>query len=228
LTGVFVAAHRGLTSEVCTIARSRYHSSSRDFGKRLRINDQIRVPQVRLIDENNEQVGVIETDDAKRRARDARLDLVEVSPKSDPPVCRIMDYGKWKYQQKKKEQKASSHSKQSQLKGVRLRPKIDDHDLSIKLNRANGFLQEGHKVQFTMILRGREMVHRNLAHQTMRGICDHLGDVSKVESPPRMAGRRMTMVLAPDRKGKASSKNEPAKAVDSGASAPTEAAVQSS
>ena len=159
-----------------------------------------------MIDEDNGQVGVIELDDAKSRAREAGLDLVEVSPNSEPPVCRVMDYGKWKYAQRKKEQKAKSHAKQSELKGMRLRPKIDDHDLMIKVNKARGFLEDGDKVQFTMLFRGREMAHQNLGMQTLRDVCDTLADVSKVEAFPRMHGRRMTMVLAPDRKGKAAEK----------------------
>jgi len=109
--------------------------------------------------------------------------------------------GKWKYQQKKKEQKARSHSKQSELKEVRLRPKIDDHDLEIKVAKAREFLEEGDKVQFTMLFRGREMAHRELGLQLMRQVRDGLGDVSKVEAEPRQMGRRMTMVLTPDRKG---------------------------
>jgi len=137
--------------------------------------------------------------DAKRRARDAQLDLVEVSPNSDPPVCKIMDYGKWKYAQKKKEAKAKSHAKQSELKGMRLRPNIDDHDLNIKLNKAREFLEDGDKVQFTMLFRGRQMAHQGLALQSMRKIAEGLADLSQVEQPPKMAGRRATMVLAPDK-----------------------------
>lgn len=185
-----------------TIARGRFRPQAKETGKRLRINDQIRLSPVRLIDENNEQVGVVETDEAMRRARDAGLDLVEVAPNSKPSVCRIMDYGKWKYAQRKKEQKAKSHAKQSELKGMRLRPKIDDHDLGIKVNKAREFLEDGNKVQFTMLFRGREMAHQNLGYQQMRDICDTLADVAKVEAPPKMMGRRMTMVLAPDRKQK--------------------------
>ncbi len=135
-------------------------------------------------------------------ARDAGLDLVEVSPNSTPPVCRIMDYGKWKYAQKKKEQKAKSHSKTSELKGVRLRPKIDKHDLEIKLAKAVEFLEDGDKVQFTMLFRGREMAHKNLGVQTMRDICDQLSYCSKVEQEPRFQGRRATMMLTPDKKAK--------------------------
>ena len=146
---------------------------------------------------------MVELDDAKRRAKEAQLDLVEVSPLSRPPVCKIMDYGKWKYQQKKKEQKARSHSKQSELKEVRLRPKIDDHDLGIKIDKAREFLDDGDKVQFTMLFRGREAAHRDLAMKMMADLRDALANCSKVEADPRFMGKRMTMVLAPDRKPKA-------------------------
>ncbi len=187
--------------EELDIAR-RFDPRKRDTGKRLRVNDLIRISPIRLIDENNEQVGVVEIDDAKARARDAGLDLVEVAPGSTPPVCRIMDYGKWKYQQRKKEQKAKSHSKQSELKGIRLRPNISEHDLKLKVDHARQFLDEGHKVQFTMIFRGRQMAHRGLAMQKMRDVATGLDDLSKIELEPRMLGRRMTMVVAPDRTGK--------------------------
>jgi translation initiation factor IF-3 len=154
---------------------------------------------------------VIALDEAKQRARDAQLDLVEVSPSSSPPVCRIMDYGKWKYAQRKKEQKAKAHAKQSELKGMRLRPKIDEHDLEIKVNKARDFLEDGDKVQFTMLFRGREMAHQDLGRRTMQDVAQGLADVSKVEAFPKMMGRRMTMVLAPDRKTPAKESKEQAK-----------------
>jgi len=158
----------------------------------------IRTPKVFLVDEENEKVGELDVRDAQQRAHDAGLDLVEVAPQADPPVCRIMDYGKWKYQQRKKEQKARSHSKTSELKEVRLRPKIDEHDLSIKINKAGDFLDEGHKVQFTMLFRGREMAHRELGMDVMQDVISRLSDRSKIETPPRAMGRRMTMLIAPD------------------------------
>lgn len=184
------------------IAKGRFQPPQRDTGKRLRVNDLIRLSPVRLIDENNVQVGEIDLDEAKRRAREAGLDLVEVSPLSRPPVCRIMDYGKWKYQQKKKEQKAQSHSKHSELKELRLRPKIDTHDLHIKTEKAKDFLADGDKVQFTMIFKGREMAHQEIGLATLRTIRDDLVEISKVEQEPRLMGKRMTMVIAPDRKPK--------------------------
>lgn len=190
----------------CVIVRGRFRPQQRETGKRLRVNDQIRTSPVRLIDENNEQIGVVEIDDAKRRARAAGLDLVEVAANSSPPVCRIMDFGKWKYQQRKKEQKARSHSKHSELKEVRLRPKIDGHDLMIKTEKARQFLTDGDKVQFTLQFRGREMAHQELGLKTMHQVRDVLAPLSKVEIAPRMAGRRMTMVLAPDQRAKVSAK----------------------
>ncbi|MCC7147266.1 MAG: translation initiation factor IF-3 [Phycisphaeraceae bacterium] len=189
-----------------TIGRGRFQPHHRETGKRLRINHQINISPVRLIDENDQQVGVVDLTDALRRAREAGSDLVEVAPLARPPVCKLMDYGKWKYQQKKKEQKAKSHSKQSELKEVRLGAKIDDHDLSIKIDKARDFLGDGDKVQFTMIFRGREMAHREIGLQIMHQVRDALVEVSKVESDPRTMGRRMTMVLSPERK---SSKPKP-------------------
>ena len=131
--------------EILNIARRRFIRREPDKGKSLRINERIRITPVRLIDENNDQVGVVETAKAQEMARAAGLDLVEVAPNVRPPVCRIMDSGKWKYQQKKKEQKAKSHAKQSELKEVRLRPGTDEHDMEIKMNRARDFLEEDRK-----------------------------------------------------------------------------------
>ncbi len=135
-------------------------------------------------------------------AYDAGLDLVEVSPHSEPPVCRIMDYGKWKYAQRKKEQKAKANVKQSELKGIRLRPKIDPHDLQIKVNKAREFIEEGHKVQFAMLFRGREMAHQDIGYRTMIEISQLLADIAKVEAQTKLIGKRMTLVLAPDKKNK--------------------------
>ncbi len=140
---------------------------------------------------------MLPTDEALRRAREAGLDLVEVAPTERPPVCRIMDYGKWKYQQKKKHKK---HHEQ-QLKEVRMSPKTDDHDREIKMNRAKEFLADGDKVQFTMIFRGRERFHQDRGYSIFGEIVEQLSQVAKVERPARTEGRRMTMVLAPDKSG---------------------------
>jgi translation initiation factor IF-3 len=154
-----------------------------------------------LIDENNEMVGVIEVDVALSRAREAGLDLVEVAATASPPVCRIMDFGKWKYEQSKKEKATKSKTKTSELKEVRLgrSMKIDPHDIQIRLEQARRFLMDGHKVQIVQNFRGREMLHKERGRDRMQEIIRQLADLAKVEVPPRIMGRRITMILAPDR-----------------------------
>ena len=154
---------------------------------------------VRLIDESNNQVGIIDTREAMSKAREVGLDLVEVAPTSDPPVCRIMDYGKWLYQQKRKIREAHKKSQRhsTTLKEIRLRPETDKHDLGIKLNHAREFLEKGHKVQFTMFFRGRQMLHKDKGYAMLEQISESLQDLAKVERPGRMAGRRMTLLLVP-------------------------------
>ena len=161
----------------------------------MRRNDQIRISPIRLIAEDGEQLGVVSNDEAQRMAREQGMDLVEVAPNVRPPVCRIMDYGKWKYLQKKK----STKSHEQQLKEVRLRPKTDDNDRRIKVNRATAFFKKGAKVQFTMRFRGRERAHREVAFAILRGIADEYGQRVKVERPPSMDGRNMVMILAPNK-----------------------------
>jgi len=163
----------------------------------LRINERIRVPEVRLIDQDNNQLGIVRTVEALAKAREAGIDLVEVAPGSKPPVCRLMDYGKWKYDQKKKEHKAKVKQHSVVLKEVRLRPKIDEHDLETKVNSARKFLEKGNKVQFTMMFRGREMMHMAIADEQFMSIVETLKDVAKVDSPPKRQGKRMAMVLSP-------------------------------
>jgi translation initiation factor IF-3 len=156
---------------------------------------------VRLINENNEMVGVVEVEDALRSAREAGLDLVEVAATASPPVCRIMDFGKWKYEQSKKEKATKSKTKTSELKEVRLgrSMKIDPHDIQIRLEQARRFLLEGHKVQIVQNFRGREMLHKERGQVRMREIIEQMQDLARVEVPPRMLGRRITMILAPDK-----------------------------
>ena len=146
-------------------------------------------------------LGVIEIEEARRLAREAELDLVEVSSTSTPPVVRIMDFGKWKYEQSKKDRANKAKSKGSELKEIRMgrSMKIDPHDIEIRLDQARRFLMDGHKVQIVQNFRGREMMHRQRGHDRMKEITDSLSDVGKVETPPRFAGRRMTMIIAPDR-----------------------------
>ena len=160
-----------------------------------RCNEQIRLSPVRLVDQDNQQIGIISTDEALRRARTAGLDLVEVAPNERPPVCRIMDYGKFKYSQKRKKQK----HREQRLKEIRLHPDIGDHDREIKLNQAISFLDKGDKVQFTMIFRGRERFHKEIGFEIFNAIVELLGEKVKVERPPRSEGQRMVMVVAPSK-----------------------------
>lgn len=155
-----------------------------------------------MVDESNNQVGIIAKDDALSKAQEAGLDLVEVAPTSDPPVCRIMDYGKWTYQQKRRtreaHKKAQHHS--ATLKEVRLRPETDTHDLDIKVNHAREFLEKGHRVQFSVLFRGRQMLHKDKGYNVLDRITESLQDTAKIERPATMSGRRMTMVLVPTAK----------------------------
>ena len=169
--------------------------------RRTRTNEMIRISPVRLIDENNKQVGIVETAQALQRAREVGLDLVEISPDERPPICKITDYGKYKYELSKKDSKSRSASKASDIKEVRLgrSVKIDPHDVEIRVNQARKFLVEGHKVLVVQRFRGREMMHSRLGMERMREIADKLEDVCKVETPPKASGRAMNMVLAPDK-----------------------------
>jgi len=183
---------------------------------KYRVNRQIRVPQVRLINAANEQVGVVSTDEARRIADEAGLDLVEVQPNAEPPVCRVMDFGKFKYAQKKKERgQSKAHST---LKELRVRPAIDPHDLEYRLVQGRKFLEEGHKVQVVCIFRGRQRSHPELGFNVMKRVTEALGDISKVESPPRMTGPRLTMLLS--RKGASGHTGPSAPAPRTGSAAP--------
>ncbi len=162
-----------------------------------RRNRQIRVPEVRLINEKGEQVGVVETREAQRMADDVDLDLVEVSPTARPPVCKILDFGKFKYDTRKREQKGGQKKTSSQLKELRVRPAIDKHDLGYRLDQGRKFLKLGHKVQVVCIFRGRQMRHPEHGYNVMTQVVEILADVAKIEAPAKMMGRRMTMLLSP-------------------------------
>jgi translation initiation factor IF-3 len=166
-----------------------------------RINDRIRITPIRLIDENNEMVGIVETDDARRRAMELGLDLVEIAADVRPPVCRIMDYGKFKYEQSKKDKANKAKSKASEMKEVRLgrSMKIGEHDIAIRVAQARRFLIEGHKVQIVQNFKGREVAHRDRGDQRMAEIIKELSDLAKLEMSPRMNGRRLTMIMGPER-----------------------------
>jgi len=163
---------------------------------RYRINRQIRVPEVFLVGADGEQVGAIPTERAWQMADEAGLDLVEVAPNASPPVCRIMDFGKFKYTQKKKERGGAKKKTHSTLKELRVRPAIDPHDLEYRLVQGRKFLEEGHKVQVVCIFRGRQRAHPEMGERVMAAVAENLADISKVEARPRLNGPRMTMLLA--------------------------------
>ncbi|MEL6394664.1 MAG: translation initiation factor IF-3 [Planctomycetota bacterium] len=169
--------------------------------QRTRVNHMIRISPIRLVGQDNEQIGVVDTHDAIRMAQEQGLDLVEVVPDSRPPVCKIMDYGKYRYELSKKEQRSRANAKQQELKEIRLGRsiKIDPHDVAIRVDQARRFLMAGHKVQITQRFRGREMMHKELGLDRLRKICEDLSDVSKIEMAPRWAGRQTSIMLAPDR-----------------------------
>lgn len=162
-----------------------------------RINEHIRVREVRLIDENGENVGVMPTIDARVRANDVGLDLVEISPDANPPVCKILDFGKYKFQLQKKAAEARKHQKVVELKEIKMRPGIDDHDYDVKMRSIHRFFEEGDKVKITLRFRGREMAHTNLGMDVLKRVKADLENVAKVESEPKFEGRQMIMILAP-------------------------------
>jgi translation initiation factor IF-3 len=152
-----------------------------------------------LIDAEGEQVGIVSIDDAKEAAADRGLDLVEVAPNARPPVVRIMDYGKYKYEQARKAREAKKKQHQVRVKEIKLRPKIEEHDLNFKSGHARRFLEEGNKVKLTMMFRGREMTHPELGEEVLEEFAESLSDVGQIEIQAKLEGRNMTMVLAPKR-----------------------------
>jgi translation initiation factor IF-3 len=152
---------------------------------------------VRLIDAEGNQVGVVSIEEALRQANEAALDLVEVSPKADPPVCKVMDYGKYKYLQTKKSHGAKKKQASGQLKEVKLRPKTEEHDLQVKLRNIERFLTGGHKTKVSIVFRGREMAHRDLGERMMERIIEGTKEWGVAEHPPKFEGRSIIIVLAP-------------------------------
>lgn len=162
-----------------------------------RINEQIRAREVRLIDENGQNLGILPKHDALARAEDVGLDLVEISPDAEPPVCKILDFGKYKFQEQKKAAEARKHQKIVELKEIKMRPGIDDHDYEVKLRAIKRFFEDGDKVKITMRFRGREMAHSQLGMAVLQRVKADTETIAKVESEPRFEGRQMVMVLAP-------------------------------
>jgi translation initiation factor IF-3 len=164
-----------------------------------RINEQIDVPEVRLIDDTGQMLGVVSTREALARADDVGLDLVEVSPTAQPPVCKILDYGKFKYEAQKKANAARKKQRVIDVKEIKMRPSIDDNDYNIKMRKIFSFLEEGDKVKVTMRFRGRELAHQDIAMRVLTRVRDQVGELAKIEQFPRMEGRQMVMVMAPSK-----------------------------
>lgn len=161
------------------------------------MNQRIRVPEIRLVDANGEMLGVMNTGEALAKARDQGLDLVEINPKANPPVCKILDFGKHKYDEKKKKRETKRKQSTVDVKEVKLRPKTDDHDLDFKSRAARRFLESGNKVKFTVRFRGREITHPHKAREQLVWIISQCEDLATVEVNPSMEGRTMTMMMAP-------------------------------
>ncbi len=162
-----------------------------------RVNEDIRVPTVRLIDQDGEMVGVVSARDGVARAFAVGLDLVEISPNADPPVCKILDYGKFKYEQQKKKNEAKKKQKVIEIKEIKVRPNIDENDYQVKMRAMKSFIDEGDKVKVTLRFRGREMAHQDIGMKVLERIRAEMDPVTKVEQMPRMENRQMIMVLTP-------------------------------
>ncbi|GAB4581759.1 MAG: hypothetical protein Fur0022_45090 [Anaerolineales bacterium] len=173
-----------------------------DISESYRINNQIRVKEVRLIAADNQNVGVVPIEEARRMAQEAELDLVEVAPNANPPVCRILDFGKFVYERTKKEREARKAQTKIEVKEIRLRPKTTGHHRSFKVRDARKWLEEGKKVKVRIRFRGREIHYPEIAIEDLKEIAEELADVSLVEHAPSIEGRTMLMVLAPDNKNK--------------------------
>jgi translation initiation factor IF-3 len=164
---------------------------------KTRINERIRVPEIRVIDGDGNHVGTMPTEEALKMSREEGLDLVEVSPDTSPPVCKIMDYGKYKYQLSKKVHDAKKHQRVIHVKEVKMRPGTEEHDYQFKLKNIQKFLTSGDKVKLTLIFKGREATHKHLGLKVLERVRDDTVELSVVEQPPKAEGRRMTMMLSP-------------------------------
>jgi translation initiation factor IF-3 len=161
------------------------------------VNEEIRVPQVRLIDQDGEMMGVMSARDGMLRAYAVGLDLVEISPNADPPVCKILDYGKFKYEQQKKKNEAKKKQKVIEIKEIKVRPNIDENDYQVKMRAMKSFIEEGDKVKVTLRFRGREMAHQDIGVRVLERIRSEMDLTTKVEQMPRLENRQMVMVLSP-------------------------------
>jgi translation initiation factor IF-3 len=204
---LYLRLHRVIPARFVVLSPLRVERSAA-IRDRLRINNRIRAREVRLIDENGVQVGIVPIRDALLMAEERGLDLVEVAPNAVPPVCRILDYGKFRYEQSKKEREARKNQKQVEVKQIRLEPKTDEHDLDVKAKQARRFLLDGDKVKFNLRFRGREIFHQEIGLEMLERMAEELRDISVVEQRPTMEGRVLTLLLAPNQKARAQAQRE--------------------
>ncbi len=176
-------------------------SGGRERMDEPRVNRRIRVPEIRVIGEDGEQLGIMPTIQALRRAESVNLDLVEVQPRAKPPVCKIMDYGKYKYEQSRKLAESKKKQQQIELKEVKFRPKTGEHDFDVKVKNLKRFLEKGNKGKVTVMFRGREIVHPEIGREMLNRVIQALGDEALIEQNPRLEGRQMVMIVAPGRGG---------------------------
>jgi translation initiation factor IF-3 len=177
--------------------RGEIKKQGKGIRQEVRVNRRIRAREVRVIDPDGKQLGIMPLDDALNTAMEMDLDLVEVATKSDPPVCRIMDYGRFKYQQSKKSQESRKKQAVIHLKEIKLRPKTDEHDFQFKVRHMERFLKEGNKVKVSMIFRGREIMHPDIGEKILKRVIDFTKELGAVEQAPKREGRAMNMILAP-------------------------------
>lgn len=192
-----LCVERQQSEENTTIRRP--HRAPAPVKEGPRANHEIRVPRVQLIDAEGQNRGILNTDEAVALAAEAGLDLVEIAPNNDPPICKLLDLGKYKYQTQKKAAEQRKKQKTQEVKEIKMRPNIDTHDYEVKMRSVKKFLEEGDKVKLTMRFRGREMAHQEIGLQVLMRARDEIATISKVESEPRMEGRQMMMVVAPTR-----------------------------
>ena len=191
--------------------RKRPKAPPRPAPPEPRINEKIRVPEVRLIDEEGAQIGVVKTAEAIAMARERQVDLVEVAAQASPPVARIMDFGRYKYEQSKKDRESRKHQVKMELREVRMKPKIDDHDIGFKTRTAAKLLKGGDKVKVTVMFRGREITHPQIGKGLLERVSKSLENIAIIEKEAQLEGRHMTMILAPDKKKIAALAREAAK-----------------
>lgn len=174
-------------------------SDTQNTTDEIMINENIKAKQVRLIDANNENRGVVSIKEALAIAEEFGLDLIEISPQANPPVCKVLDFGKFRYEQQKKKNEAKKNQKVVEIKELKLRPVIETHDYEVKMKQAKKFLEQGNKVKFTMRFKGRELSANDMGKQIMSQIVEDLDDCSRVDSEMKLEGRQMTMILAPQK-----------------------------